>query len=93
MLWMLWLLAIPVLGAWGFLFALGRAAARPAPKPSPILTPGLRTETNREDIPERMRRRFTAVGRHQRLLALAEVGYIGFGAQVRKRRARRQTGS
>ena len=91
MLWMLWLLVIPVLGACAFWFALGCAAARPAPKPSLISNRELRTGENREHTPKRMGRRFAAMERHQRLWAQAEAGYVGFAAQVRKRR--RQTGS
>lgn len=44
---------------------------------------------NRDKILERMRRRFAADPRHQGLSAQTEAGYVGFAAQMRKRRARR----
>jgi hypothetical protein len=88
MLWMLWLLVIPVLSTWWFLFALGRAAAKSDPKPSPMSTrePGSGEELSKNS--PAIRRRFAAVSWYQRLMA--QAGYVGFVAHVRKRRPRRQ---
>jgi len=44
---------------------------------------------NRYEIVERMRRRLAAKERHEHLSAQAEAGYVGFAAEMRKRRARR----
>ena len=46
MLWMLWVLIVPVLGAWWALFALGRAAGRRVPEQSPISTRELPTRAD-----------------------------------------------
>ena len=46
MLWTLWVLVVPVLGAWWALFALGRAAGKRVPEQSLILTPELPTRVD-----------------------------------------------
>jgi len=53
MLWMLWLLAIPVVGVWVFLLAVLRAAAKKPPTPAPA---GMSRETreSREQVWEKM---------------------------------------
>ena len=50
MLWTLWVLVVPVLGAWWALFALGRAAGKRVPKQRLIST---RELANRADLSRR----------------------------------------
>lgn len=84
MLWMLWLLVVPVLGACLFLFALGRSAARPYPKPSAM---SAREPEHGEELSKgspAIRRRFE-VGPLYRGFS-AQTGYVRFLAETRKRR-------
>ena len=46
MLWLLWVLVVPVLGAWWALFALGRAAGKRVPEQSLISTRELPTRAD-----------------------------------------------
>ena len=46
MLWMLWVLVVPVLGAWWALLALGRAAGKGVPEQSLISTRELPTRAD-----------------------------------------------
>jgi hypothetical protein len=87
MLWMLWLLAIPVLGACLFLFALGRVAARPCPSPSPISAREPERGEERSKGCPATRRRLEA-GPLRRGLS-AQTGSVRFLAETRKRRPRR----
>ncbi len=84
MSWMLWLLVIPVLGACWFLFALGRAAAKADPKPSPMLARELDRGEELSSGSPAMGRRFAAGPWHQGLFT--QAGYVRFAAEVRKRR-------
>jgi hypothetical protein len=88
MLWMLWLLVIPLLGAWLFLFGLGRAAARPAPKPSPMSVGEQEPEDERARESPAVQRRFSAGPLYRGLSA--QTGHVRFLAETRKRRARRR---
>jgi hypothetical protein len=86
MLWMLWLLVIPVIAGCLLLLGLGRAAARPCPKPSPLST---REPERREDLSKEspvVRRRLEA-GPLYRGLA-SQTGHVRFLAGTRKGRSR-----
>jgi hypothetical protein len=76
MLWMLWLLVIPVLGACLVLLALGRAAARPYPKPSPMSAREPEREVDLSKGGPAIRRRFEA-GPLYRGLSAQTPGTLG----------------
>jgi hypothetical protein len=86
MLWTLWLLVIPVLGAGLFLFALGRAAAKPDPKPLSASVRALGSGRELSKGNPAVRRRFVAGPLYRGLSS--QTGSIRFLAETRKRRAR-----
>jgi hypothetical protein len=87
LLWMLWLLIVPVLGACLLLFALGRAAGKPDPKLSSMSAQGSERAEKALDGSPAVQRRFVAGPLYRGLSA--QAGHVRFLAETRKRRARR----